>query len=242
MWPLLIFGALAIGFGLLLRQGGKDPKRREALPLTRIADAGPGREVKLEGRLEAELPRLAPVSKRPCAYYRCTVYAGSGDDRQTLTTLAEYAEGARLVDDSGAVEIDLSSAELLLNRQQTGHPLFSIDPDLERITREVPAVDRWRVSAIVEERLEIGERAVAIGRITPELEGPVLGQTGELLVCAGGNQQLAQIERLTDTFAWLLLLAGVGLLGLGVFSAFQVPPATAAPTTLRPFRPDHSRP
>lgn len=79
------------------------------LPLARIAEASGDRVVRLEGTVETDAePLTAPLSGRPCAYWRVEV-----DISGPTPNIRESAgQPVRVRDESGVVTVDLSAARV----------------------------------------------------------------------------------------------------------------------------------
>lgn len=216
---LLFILGLAALFALPLWLAGGDPflESMRAIPRKRIADVLDGEQVRIVGVVEARETVTAPLTGRPCAYWRVVVRERRLGTRPRFVQILEDQDGTDFVvrDETGSAKVIHESVNAQLAdaaRFDFGGLLESPTPAVEAYLRSHPSLRGVRLSQPMqlEERIvQHGDRLCAVGtghwEAAPEGEAPP----------AGGYRESQQPKRLVVRRGglWLTLTDHPKLLG-----------------------------
>lgn len=102
---VLVFGLMAVSGALLLWAADADEVVLSTYHPARAAGLVPGQRVALTGTLHTHAVLRAPLSRRPCVYWRVEAHHTEDGDERTSAT-EQWSDGLTLHDESGSVPLD----------------------------------------------------------------------------------------------------------------------------------------
>ncbi len=198
--------------------------RLRRTPRTLAADVRPGTRVKVRGMLNVAVPVRAPLSGKPCAFYRLSSLRREEDDPydtdvRTLHDEMDYAQGWFIEDESGRLAVEPTGAVLVGTRVRDGS---------ETVQGEEKGLQ--------EERFDLGVPVVALGRVESGPRGPVLAGGLDLEVFEGLEHENTAYRR-GDLLFVLLMAVGLALGVSAASSGLSEPPAPTELSPITPLRP-----
>lgn len=177
----------------------------------------------VRGTVKAENAHTAPMSERPCVGWHLIVEQQRRSNWETVYDSREIAR-FELDDDTGTVQVDGSTAELVLARTARVRngviPVPSPEWDALRARLGAPAVEpstpflRWR-----EESIEPVDVLTAIGSIVKdEATGAWRTSAENLLISDRDDAEVVRQQRRRGQRHALWVLAGLAVLAFGVWS------------------------
>jgi hypothetical protein len=208
------FLAASVGAVLALRAFG-NARLLASTPPTPVTELSEGLH-EVAGTWQAANGLVAPVTGRPCAYYRLLLEQRRRNLWETVLDQREALPG-RLVDSSGRVTIDLPAADVVIaspDRVRTGVyavPSVELTALLARVAPPATAPFgpflRWR-----EESLADGDRLVAVGTARADDAGwALVAEAGAPLLVSDRDELEVIRHQSRAGRRWVT----VGLLGAG---------------------------
>lgn len=168
-----------LGMGVLFWYLASELRIRRAMrsaPLTRIANAADKSLVRVVGTVETDTPVLAPMSGRPCAFWKLRVESRKNGD-SVWTQIMDEQAGVDFVlsDGTGIAWVETARADAVLERdgrERTGL-VQEPSPVFERFLKERELKIRGRLGIYESYRYfegvaEVGEKVVVVGHGTWE--------------------------------------------------------------------------
>jgi hypothetical protein len=152
LWLLgLAFVGAAIGSVVVFRLGQRGPRE----PIHPIARAPESEAVRIQGRVACDRPLTAPLTGRPCVYYRIEYRCDAGGKIATCTDARRVDFMVR--DDSGVAQVLAARAtfEIIADIFETGRASAISPPSAATLAER-----GWDVPDIA--RIEVCEAVVAV--------------------------------------------------------------------------------
>jgi hypothetical protein len=212
-----------VGFGALLVWSWRSAVRQiRSTPLRGCGELVRGHACRVEGRLRTNTPLRAPLTNTPCAFYRIVAnehHRSSRGEDVAGHEVGRFEEGSslQLVDETGAVDVDLSGCELHCTEHGAdAESAFGEDRRelLERanqgfresfgafLDKGALGLDSSRIR-LVESCVPLDVTIQARGKVLEGPAGPVLGGERDLIVCVPPHREGVR-ER------------NIGLVGVGI--------------------------
>lgn len=244
---ILGIGAAMALFGLLSLGGRKMEQRRLELPVTPCGDSlATHVDIRVEGRVEAAKPVIAPLSGEECVAYALTLYfddpgalrevdpfyTPSPSPNRTASSSVNSKKCARevyVVDASGECRVFLEGAVIHFNKRRTEAVGVLGSEEANEIANSLMPRGSLVPQELVEERLDLDEQVMVIGRMDiqqgglagAEDRGPasLKADTPAVEVWAGGPERVQSQTRSADGLGIMMIVGGI-VVAFGGFYVF----------------------
>ncbi|MEZ4336868.1 MAG: hypothetical protein R3B82_09595 [Sandaracinaceae bacterium] len=138
VFAIIVFALLLVGVfvfvGWYFSADQRTKRKMRAIPVRAIGEVMEGEVARVVGKVRVDAPLIAPLSGRPCAYWRIVVEEKRRRGKHSYwQTLVDEEEGTDflLLDDTGKAKVQVSYASAVLHGDAEGGSGFLNEPTPE---------------------------------------------------------------------------------------------------------------